>query len=415
MDHFNYREGTLFAEDVSMLDIAKQFGTPCYVYSRSTLERHWKAFDDAFENKSHLICYSVKANDNLAILNVLARLNSGFDIVSVGELERVLVAGGDPERIIFSGVGKRVDEIERALEVGIHCFNVESLPELHRINVLAKEKGKIAPISIRVNPNIDPKTHPHIATGLKQNKFGVASEEVIDLYQQAKDLSHIDIKGIDCHIGSQLTSLSPFLDTLKKMLQLVDELAKHDIALQHIDLGGGLGAPYHHQKPPSPSDYAQAIFQHLKNYSQTIILEPGRAIAGNAGMLITKIEYLKQTPEKNFLIVDVAMNDLVRPALYNAWHTILPVSQHRNVSSNSYDVVGPVCESADCFGKDRELIVKENDLLALRTAGAYGAVMSSHYNARPRAAEVMVDGDQSYLIRSRESIQDMYEKEKMLP
>ncbi|KAA3629207.1 MAG: diaminopimelate decarboxylase [Proteobacteria bacterium] len=415
MDHFEYRNGTLHAEDVDLHRIAAQYGTPCYVYSRATLERHWRAFDDAFADTDHLICYAVKANSNLGVLNVLVRLGSGFDIVSLGELERVLKAGGDPARILFSGVGKRVDEMRRALEVGIHCFNVESEAELEQLDQLARAMGKRAPVSLRVNPDVDAQTHPYISTGLKENKFGIDIATAERVYQRAAEMAGIEIVGVDCHIGSQLTQLSPFTEALDRMLALIARLADRGIAIKHIDLGGGLGIPYRDEQPPAPAQYSAALYERLGDLPYTLIVEPGRAIAGNAGILLTRVEYLKQTPHKNFAIVDAAMNDLIRPALYQVWQAILPVIEHGMGDRRVYDVVGPVCETGDWLGKERELAVVTGDLLAVRSAGAYGFVMSSNYNARPRAAEVMVDGDQTYLVRERESIEDLYAGEHLLP
>jgi len=415
MDFFNYRNGSLHAEDVDLHTIASQFGTPCYVYSRATLERHWRAFDDAFTDTDHLICYAVKANSNLGVLNVLARLGSGFDIVSLGELERVLKAGGDPARILFSGVGKRVDEMRRALEVGIHCFNVESEAELDQLDQLARAMGKRAPVSLRVNPDVDAQTHPYISTGLKENKFGIDIATAERVYERAAAMTGIEVVGVDCHIGSQLTQLSPFTEALDRLLALIDRLAARGITIRHIDLGGGLGIPYRDEQPPAPAHYSAAICERLGSLPYTVVLEPGRAIAGNAGVLLTRVEYLKHTPHKNFAIVDAAMNDLIRPALYQAWQTILPVLEGGQGEKRLYDVVGPVCETGDWLGKERELAVVTGDVLAVRSAGAYGFVMSSNYNSRPRAAEVMVDGDQVYLVRERESVEDLFAGEHLLP
>ena len=415
MDHFAYRNAVLFAEDVAIPDIIAQYGSPCYIYSRATLERHWHAFDQALANRPHLICYAVKANSNIAILNLLARLGSGFDIVSIGELERVLAAGGDPHKIVFSGVAKRADEMRRALDVGIHCFNVESASELQRLNRVAGELGMRAPISLRVNPDVDAKTHPYISTGLKENKFGIAIEDAADIYKEAATLPNITIRGIDCHIGSQLTNTTPFVDALQRVLALVDQLISDGIHIEHIDIGGGLGIRYRDETPPSPEEYAQALQQALGDRTQTIILEPGRAIVGNAGILVTRVEYLKHADERHFAIVDAAMNDLMRPALYNAWQAIIPVEQHNTREVLTYDVVGPVCETGDFLGKQRELALAEGDLLAIRSAGAYGFSMSSNYNTRPRAAEVMVDGAKSHLIRAREQVAELFASETLLP
>tara|TARA_R110000868_G_scaffold158036_3_gene385826 strand:+ start:81367 stop:82623 length:1257 start_codon:yes stop_codon:yes gene_type:complete len=413
MDHFNYRDGELCVEDIPLSYVVKEFGSPVYVYSKATLERHWHAFDDALVDYPHMICYAVKANSNVGVLNVMAKMGSGFDIVSLGELERVLVAEGDPKKIVFSGVGKTAIEIERALDVGIHCFNVESEAELDRIQNVAKLVNKVAPISLRVNPNVDAKTHPYIATGLKANKFGIPAEKALAVYQKAKAMSHIDIKGIDCHIGSQLTELEPFLDALDKILALIDELAENDIVITHINLGGGLGVRYSQETPPHPSDYAKALLPKLKMRDLTLVLEPGRAIAANAGVLLTRVEYLKNGEEKNFAIVDAAMNDLLRPALYDAYQEIIPVHERTEGEKATYDVVGPVCETGDFLGKDRELNIQAGDVLAVRGAGAYGFSMSSNYNSRPRAAEVLVSGNQLYLVRARETIMSMLVDERL--
>jgi diaminopimelate decarboxylase len=415
MDHFNYRDGHLQAEGVDLAEIAAQIGTPCYVYSRATLERHWRVFDEALGTHPHLICYAVKANSSLAVLQVLARLGSGFDIVSEGELARVLRAGGDPSRIVFSGVGKRASEMHAALQAGIRCFNVESEPELQRLNEVAGESGDIAPVSLRVNPDVDAGTHPYISTGLRDNKFGIDVDIALDTFRRAAGLPNLEVTGIDCHIGSQLTDITPFVDALERVLVLVDRLQEDGITLQHIDLGGGLGIQYEQQDhPPLPDVYALELLAHLNGRPQQLLLEPGRAIAGNAGILLTRVEYLKHTQHKNFAIVDAAMNDLQRPALYNAWHEIVPV-QPREGDTTSYDVVGPVCETGDFLGKQRELALAGGDLLAVRSAGAYGFTMSSNYNSRPRAAEVMVDGDQLHVIRERESVDDLYRDEHLLP
>lgn len=413
MDHFNYRDGRLCAEDVPLTDIAARHGTPCYVYSRATIERHWRAFDAALSGVEHLVCYAVKANSNLGVLNVLARLGSGFDIVSVGELERVLRAGGAPDKIVFSGVGKRADELRRALEVGIHCFNVESAAELERLNEVAGAMGRRAPVSLRVNPDVDAKTHPYISTGLKENKFGIDIAEAPALYARAAQLPHIEIIGVDCHIGSQLTEVTPFVDALTRVLALVDELAAQGIALKHLDIGGGLGITYREETPPSPADYAAALLPQLRARGLKVLIEPGRAIVGNAGVLLTRVEYLKPTAHKNFAIVDAAMNDLIRPALYDAWQDIVPVVPRAGAPAH-YDVVGPVCETGDFLGKDRALCIEPGDLLAIRSAGAYGFSMSSQYNSRPRAAEVMVDGGRLHVVRAREEIADLLRGESVL-
>ncbi|MGB5178469.1 MAG: diaminopimelate decarboxylase [Gammaproteobacteria bacterium] len=415
MDYFRYHDGRLQAEDVDLGEIADRFGTPCYVYSRATLERHWQVFDEALGTHPHLICYAVKANSSLAVLQVLARLGSGFDIVSEGELERVLRAGGDPARIVFSGVGKRAAEMQRALAAGIRCFNVESEGELVRLEAVAAGSGLTAPVSIRVNPDVDAQTHPYISTGLRDNKFGIDVDTALQVYQRASELPHLRVTGIDCHIGSQLTDTTPFVDALERVLQLVDRLQSDGIELAHIDLGGGLGIPYRAgDRPPLPDAYARALLARMAGRPQELLLEPGRAIAGNAGILLTSVEYLKHTAHKNFAIIDAAMNDLQRPALYNAWHDIVPV-RPREGTPTVYDVVGPVCETGDFLGKDRELLLAEGDRLAVRSAGAYGFTMSSNYNSRPRAAEVMVDGNRAFVIRERETLDDLYRHEQLLP
>jgi diaminopimelate decarboxylase len=414
MDFFNYRDGQLYAENVDLTDISNTYGTPCYVYSRATIERHWHAFDKALYARNHLICYAVKANSNISLLNLLAKLGSGFDIVSGGELERVLRAGGDPRKIVFSGVGKTVGEMRRALEVGILCFNVESQAELLRLNQVAGEMSVQAPISLRINPDVEAKTHPYISTGLRENKFGIEIDEAIDRYQQAADLPHLKITGIDCHIGSQLVDISPFIDALTRVLFLLNRLQSLGISVQHIDMGGGLGVRYRDENPPEPCKYAEALNRTLGDMPQTIILEPGRAIVANAGILLTKIEYLKHNSHKNFAIVDAAMNDLIRPALYGAWQDIIPLQQRNQGKTQIYDVVGPVCETGDFLGKSRQLTVQEGDVLAVRSAGAYGFSMSSNYNSRPRAPEILVDGDSVHLIRRRETIEDLLSLEAMI-
>ena len=415
MDHFVYRDRQLHAEDVPLAEIAAAWGTPAWVYSRATLERHWRAFDDALADHDHLVCFAVKANSNLAVLDVLARLGSGFDIVSVGELERVLAAGGDPARVVFSGVGKRADEMRRALEVGIHCFNVESVAELERLNAVAGEAGRLAPVSLRVNPDVDAGTHPYISTGLKENKFGIDIHEVEAVYRRAAELPHIRVLGVDCHIGSQLTELAPFVDALQRVLALVDRLAAQGIEIRHLDLGGGLGIRYHDESPPEPEAYARALAAVLGDRKLRLIVEPGRAIAGNAGVLLTRVEYLKPTATHNFAIVDAAMNDLLRPALYGAWQDIVPVAPREEARVRRWDIVGPVCETGDFLGKDRQLALAEGDLLAVRSAGAYGFGMSSNYNSRPRACEVMVDGGRHFLVRERETLADLFAPEHRLP
>ncbi len=414
MDYFEYKNNQLYAEDVNLTELTHRYGTPAYVYSRATFERHWHAFDQAFGDQPHLICYAVKANSNIAILNLLARLGSGFDIVSVGELERVLRAGGEASRVVFSGVGKKPQEIRRALEVGIRCFNVESQAELGVINQIAAEMGTIAPVSLRVNPDVDAQTHPYISTGLKENKFGIAHHQAVAVYQQAQALSNIEVRGIDCHIGSQLTQITPFVDALKRVLELVDELKRHGIELQHLDLGGGLGIRYQNETPPSPAEQIAALLAELGDRQVEILIEPGRAIAGNAGVLLSEVLYLKHSEEKNFAIIDAAMNDLMRPALYGAWQDIVPLQQ-REGETQRYDLVGPVCETGDFLGKDRMLNLQAGDFIAVKSAGAYGFTMSSNYNTRPRAVEIMVDGDQVHVIRRRESLDQLLEGESLLP
>lgn len=415
MDFFEYRNSSLFAEELSLVELAAKHGTPCYVYSRATIERHWRAFDDALSGQAHLVCYAVKANSNLAVLNLMTRLGSGFDIVSLGELERVLRAGGDPAKVVFSGVAKREDEMRRGLEVGIKCFNVESVAELERLNLVAGQMGKQAPVSIRVNPDVDAKTHPYISTGLKENKFGIDIEQAQDVYQQAAAMSNLRLVGVDCHIGSQLTQVAPFVDALDRVLLLVEQLQQQGITLDHIDVGGGLGICYQDETPPAPAEYAAAIKQRLNNPAIEILIEPGRAIVGNAGVLVTKVEYLKCGGHKNFAIVDAGMNDLLRPSLYSAWQEILPLQQRDDVSAQDYDIVGPVCETGDFLGKDRHLAIAAGDLLAVRSAGAYGFSMSSNYNSRPRPIELLVDGGAVHVVRARESIDDLFRQESLLP
>ncbi|QIM61992.1 diaminopimelate decarboxylase [Pasteurellaceae bacterium Orientalotternb1] len=416
MDHFNYKNQQLFAEDVAIADIIAQYGTPAYIYSRATLERHWHAFNNAFGNHPHLICFAVKSNSNIALLNVMARLGSGFDIVSQGELERVIAAGGEPSKVVFSGVAKSHQEIARALEVGIRCFNVESLSELKRINQVAGEMGKIAPISLRVNPDVDAHTHPYISTGLKENKFGVSVSQAREVYRFAKTLPNVKIVGMDCHIGSQLTELQPFLDAADRLIVLMEQLKQDGIKLHHLDLGGGLGVPYTTETPPHPTEYTAALLAKLRDYPKLeIILEPGRAITANAGILVTKVEYLKQNEDRNFAIVDTGMNDMIRPALYEAYMRIIEVDQSVSREKAIYDVVGPICETSDFLGKQRELAIAEGDLIAMRSAGAYGATMSSTYNSRPQAAEIMVDGSQFHLIKQRATFADLWRLETLLP
>jgi diaminopimelate decarboxylase len=414
LDHFIYQDQSLFAESCSVAEIAKQHGTPVYIYSRATLERHWRAFDDAVGTHPHLICYAVKANSNLAVLNVLARLGSGFDIVSGGELARVIEAGGDPKKVVFSGVGKTVVEMQQALELGIYCFNVESSAELEQLNRVAQSLDVKAPVSLRINPDVDAGTHPYISTGLKENKFGIAMEEAEQVFVRAAALSHIDVKGVDCHIGSQLTELQPFLDAMDRLLGLVDRLAALGIELAHLDVGGGLGVPYDNETPPAPQEYAAALVERLGDRKLTLIFEPGRAIAANAGIFVTQVLYLKENSHKRFAIVDGAMNDLLRPALYSAWQNIIPVQQS-DAATQAFDIVGPVCETGDFLGKDRQLAVAAGDLLAIRSCGAYGFAMSSNYNSRPRVAEIMVDGSQAFVVREREKPQQLWQGEQLLP
>jgi len=411
---FSHKHGELYAESVPLSRIAGEFGTPCYVYSRAALAAAYQSFDSAFAGREHHVCFAVKANPNLAILNLFARLGAGFDIVSGGELQRVLAAGGDAGKVVFSGVGKTAEEMRQALTAGILCFNVESESELLRLDQVAGEMGKIAPVSLRVNPDVDPKTHPYISTGLKGNKFGVAYDEAVRIYRMAAAMPHISVQGLDCHIGSQITELSPFADALDKVLELVDRLEREGIALHHLDLGGGVGIRYQDETPPPAAEYVQTLLGKLAGRPHKIIIEPGRALVGNAGLLLTKVEYLKHGETKNFAIVDAAMNDLARPALYDAWHDIQPVRPAGEAAQN-YEIVGPVCESGDFLGHDRALALAEGDLLAIMSAGAYGMSMSSNYNTRPRAAEVMVDGEQIYLVRERERIEQIYAGEKLLP
>ncbi|HWA12509.1 MAG TPA: diaminopimelate decarboxylase [Burkholderiales bacterium] len=414
MSFFTRRNGELHAEGVALSRVADEFGTPCYVYSRAAITDAFQRYDRAFGSRPHLICYAAKANSSLALLNVLARLGSGFDIVSGGELARVIAAGGDPAKVVFSGVGKTADEMRRALAAGIRCFNVESESELLRLDRVAADAGKKAPVSLRVNPDVDAKTHPYISTGLKENKFGVAFEDAVRLYRTAAKLPGVRVVGIDCHIGSQLTEVAPFLDAFRKVLGLVDALAAEGIELEHIDLGGGLGIRYRDEQPPAPDEYVAALLGAVGGRRQEILLEPGRSIVGNAGALLTRVEYLKPGEARNFAIVDAAMNDLMRPALYDAWHDVVPV-QPAQVATKRYEIVGPVCESGDFLARDRELALREGDLLAILSAGAYGMAMSSNYNTRPRAAEVMVDGDRMHLVRPRDRIEDLHAGERLLP
>ena len=414
MDAFNYRDGELFAEGVALSAIAERFGTPTYVYSRAHIEAQYRSFTDALDGVPHLVCYAVKANSNLGVLNVLARLGAGFDIVSRGELERVLAADGKADKIVFSGVGKTREDMRRALEVGVHCFNIESTDELERLQVVAAEMGVRAPISLRVNPDVDAGTHPYISTGLKENKFGIAIADAEDVYIRAAQLPNLEVLGVDCHIGSQLTSLPPFLDALDRLLALIDRLGECGIYLHHIDLGGGVGVRYRDEEPPLIADYIQAVRERIEGRDLTLMFEPGRYIVANAGVLLTQVEYLKHTEHKDFAIVDAAMNDLIRPALYQAWMNVTAVTP-RASEARAYDIVGPICETGDFLAKDRQLALEEGDLLAVHSAGAYGFVMSSNYNTRGRTAEVLVDGDQAFEVRRRETVAELYAGESLLP
>ena len=417
MDPFHYLDNQLFAEDVAVADIAARHGTPCYIYSRAALESRLQAYEDALAGHDHLTCFAVKANSNLAVLNVLARKGAGFDIVSGGELERVVAAGGDPHKVIFSGLGKTEEEIARALSLGIQCFNIESEPELERINAVAARMGTLAPVSLRVNPDVDAGTHPYISTGLKENKFGIDIARAAAVYERAASLAHINVIGVDCHIGSQLTSIAPYLDAIDRVLLLVDQLAEKGIHIRHFDMGGGLGVRYNDEVPPAPAELIQAILAKLAGRNLKLLLEPGRSICANAGIFVTHVEYLKLTDHKNFAIVDGAMNDLLRPSLYGAWQEIVPVRKRtqNETPERNYDVVGPVCESGDFLGKDRTLNINAGDLLAVRSAGAYGFVMSSNYNTRNRVAEIMVDGSNAVVIRQRETLEYQLSLESLLP
>jgi diaminopimelate decarboxylase len=410
---FGTKGGELFAENVALADIARRFGTPCYVYSRAALTQAFREFDQGFAARDHLICYAVKANSNLAVLNTFARLGAGFDIVSGGELARVIAAGGDPGKVVFSGIGKTADEMRAALEAGIFCFNVESESELERLNRVAGEMGKKAPVSLRVNPDVDAKTHPYISTGLKNNKFGVAYDDALGLYCRAAAMPNVAVHGVDCHIGSQLTEIEPFLAALERVLALVDRLAAAGIEISHLDLGGGVGIRYRDEAPPEIARYAAALLKRLLGREFKLLLEPGRALVGNAGVLLTRVEYLKRGEAKNFAIVDAAMNDLMRPALYDAWHDIVPL-EPRIGAEEIFEIVGPVCESGDFLGHDRPLCLEEGDLLAVKSAGAYGMSMSSNYNTRGRAAEVMVDGGEAWLVREREPVESLFSGERIL-
>ncbi|MCB2250661.1 diaminopimelate decarboxylase [Pseudomonas chlororaphis] len=414
MDAFNYRDGELFAEGVALSAIAERFGTPTYVYSRAHIEAQYRAYADALAGIPHLVCFAVKANSNLGVLNVLARLGAGFDIVSRGELERVLAAGGAADKIVFSGVGKTRDDMRRALEVGVHCFNIESSDELERLQQVAAELGVRAPVSLRVNPDVDAGTHPYISTGLKENKFGIAIAAAEDVYIRAAQLPNLEVIGVDCHIGSQLTTLAPFLDALDRLLDLVDRLGECGIYLRHIDLGGGLGVRYRDEEPPLAADYVKAVRERLDGRDLELVFEPGRFIVANAGVLLTRVEYLKHTEHKDFAIVDAAMNDLIRPALYQAWMEVSAV-QPRTGEARTYDIVGPICETGDFLAKERRLALEEGDLLAVHSAGAYGFVMSSNYNTRGRAAEALVDGEEAVEVRRRETVAELFAGESLLP
>ncbi|MCI1020706.1 diaminopimelate decarboxylase [Pseudomonas putida] len=414
MNAFNYRDGELFAEGVALSAIAERYGTPTYVYSRAHIEAQYRSYADALQGTEHLVCFAVKANSNLGVLNVLARLGAGFDIVSGGELERVLAAGGRADRVVFSGVGKTREDMRRALEVGVHCFNVESTDELERLQVVAAEMGKVAPVSLRVNPDVDAGTHPYISTGLKENKFGIAIADAEAIYVRAAQLPNLEVVGVDCHIGSQLTTVEPFLDALDRLLVLVDRLAECGIHLRHLDLGGGVGVRYRDEQPPQVVDYIKAIRERVGERDLALVFEPGRYIVANAGVLLTRVEYLKHTEHKDFAIIDAAMNDLIRPALYQAWMGVSAVKP-RAGEGRAYDLVGPICETGDFLGKDRVLNLAEGDLLAVESAGAYGFVMSSNYNTRGRCAEILVDGDQAFEVRRRETIAELYAGESLLP
>jgi len=419
MDHFSYQHGQLYAEKIPLADIANEVGTPAYVYSRATLSRHYQAFENALDGIPHLVCYAVKANSNLAVLSVLAKLGAGFDIVSGGELERVIRAGGDPARVVFSGVGKTAVEIQAGLRAGIKCFNVESAEEMERIALIAGQMGVRAPVSLRVNPDVDPKTHPYISTGLKENKFGIPVEEAYELYTIAySEYPMLDLVGIDCHIGSQLTDMAPVLEALDRVLDIVKKLEAAQVNLKHLDIGGGLGISYQDETPPMPDEYVRALRQRLEQREMTeltLIMEPGRAIAGNAGVLLTRVEYLKKTPGHHFAVVDAAMNDLMRPALYDAWQEVVPVVQGNSGDLKVWDIVGPVCETGDTLARQRELSLQVGDLLAIRSSGAYGFSMSSNYNTRPRPPEVMVDEETFHVIRRRENMDDLMAMESLLP
>ncbi len=414
MNFFELKSGVLHAENVALTDIAEQYGTPCYVYSKQALTQAFNDFQAGLSTTDHLICFAVKANPNIAVLNVFAQLGAGFDIVSGGELARVLAAGGDPKKVVFSGVGKTADEMRAALDAGILCFNVESASEMVRLNQVAEEMGKVAPVSLRVNPNVDAKTHPYISTGLKNNKFGVAIEDAVSVYQKAAAMPNIAVHGVDCHIGSQITEIAPFIDALDRVLGLVEALEGHKIHISHIDVGGGIGITYDNETPPEFKQYTQAILEKLNKKQVKLLFEPGRALVGNAGVLLTKVEYLKPTESKNFAIVDAAMNDLMRPALYDAYHDIVP-AQTRDGEKTVYEIVGPVCETGDFLGHDRALNLRENDILVVKSAGAYAMSMASNYNTRARAPEIMVDNNQCHIVRKREQITDLFALECKIP
>ncbi len=415
MDNFEYRGNQLFAEDVPVSAIASEFGTPTYVYSRDTIERNFLAYTQALVGDNHLVCYAIKSNSNLAVLNILARLGAGFDIVSVGELERVLAAGADADKVVFSGVGKQAHEMRRALEVGVHCFNIESEAEMELLQEVAADMGKTAPVSIRINPDVDAGTHPYISTGLKENKFGIGIKQAPTAYQRAHELPNLEVVGVDCHIGSQLTEIDPYLDAIDRLLALIDELAGMGIAIQHLDLGGGLGVNYADEEPLSITEFIQRIQAHIGERDLDLVFEPGRSISANAGIMLTQVEYLKNNEDKHFAIVDGAMNDLIRPSLYGAWQDIIPADLTSEADTHNFDIVGPICESGDFLGKNRDLAIAAGDLLAVCSAGAYGFGMASNYNTRPRAAEVMVDGNQMHLIGEREKLADLWAREKLLP
>ncbi len=415
MEHFVYKENDLLVEDVSISSVVERFGTPCFIYSKAALEQNYQAYEKAFEGYPHLICYAVKANSNLAVLNVQSKLGAGFDIVSSGELDRVIAAGGDQKKVTFSGLGKTTQEIRKALDTGIHCFNIESEAELQRINEIAINNSQVAPISIRVNPDVNADTHPYISTGLKENKFGISMEKAIQLYLHAKKMQGICIKGLDFHIGSQLTSIRPILDALDRILTLNDQLLSRGVTIEHINIGGGLGVTYNDEIPPTPDELISAVKGKLRGSGLKIVVEPGRSIAANAGILVAKVEYLKNHEEKNFAIIDGAMNDLIRPALYGAWQKIVPVRKTAGNKNIIYDIVGPICESADVLGESRSLDINAGDLLAIKSAGAYGFVMSSNYNTRPRAPEIMINRSEAHLIRKREAVSDLFQNEYLLP